>query len=199
MDKENFINRWKATADELRVQLHLGSRELSDSFEEQKKEILRWSEEARTTLETEASSASAEMRTKLEELEVQAALGKAESKDAIQEQRKKLTSLITEANESSIELLGDSKKNVRDLAVKADTKFDEWHTRFDLLRLQISLGAADASVDWNDKKKDLKQSIQKLESKLEAVSDDSEEGWISFKGEISEAWTHVKKAFSKTE
>jgi lipid II:glycine glycyltransferase (peptidoglycan interpeptide bridge formation enzyme) len=199
MDKENFINRWKATADELRVQLHLGSRELSDSFEEQKKEILRWSEEARTTLETEASSASAEMRTKLEELEVQAALGKAESKDAIQEQRKKLTSLITEANESSIELLGDSKKNVRDLAVKADTKFDEWHTRFDLLRLQISLGAADASVDWNEKKKDLKQSIQKLESKLEAVSDDSEEGWISFKGEISEAWTHVKKAFSKTE
>lgn len=198
MDKENFINRWKATADELRVQLHLGSKELSDSFEEQKKEILNWSKEARTTLETEASSASAEMRTKLEELEVQAALGKAESKEAIQKQRKKLTSLITEANESSIKLLGDSKKNVRDLAVKADSKFDEWHTRFDLLRLQISLGAADASVDWNEKKEDLKQSIQKLESKLEDASHDSEEGWISFKSEISEAWTHVKKAFSKT-
>ncbi|MCZ4409976.1 hypothetical protein O3Q51_14235 [Cryomorphaceae bacterium 1068] len=199
MDKENFINRWRATADELRVQLHLGSKELSNKFEEQKKEILNWSKETRTSLETEASIASVEMRTKLEELEVQAALGKAETKEAIQEQRKKLTSLIRGANEASIKLMGDSKKNVRELAGKADSKFDEWHTRFDLLRLQMTLGASDASDEWIEKKEDLNKSIRNLESKLGEMSQETEEGWSNFKGEISEAWTHVKKAFSKTE
>ncbi len=199
MDKENFINRWRATADELRVQLHLGSKDLSDKFEEQKKEILNWSKETRSSLESEASIASTEMRKKLEELEVQAALGKAETKEALQEQRKKLTSLIKDANEASIKLMGDSKKNVREIASKADSKFDEWHTRFDLLRLQISLGAADASDEWKEKKEDLNKSIRNLESKLGEISQETEEGWTNFKGEISEAWTHVKKAFSKTE
>jgi prefoldin subunit 5 len=199
MDKENFINRWRATAEDLRVQLHLGSKELSDKFEEQKKEILHWSKETRTSLESEASIASTEMRSKLEELEVQATLGKAETKEAIQEQRKKLTSLMQDANEASIKLMGDSKKNVRQIAAKADSKFDEWHARFDLLRLQISLGAADASEEWKEKKDDLNKSIRNLESKLGEVSQETEEGWTNFKGEISEAWTHVKKAFSKTE
>jgi len=198
MDKTNFINRWRATADDLRVQLHLGSEELSKKFEEQKKEILDWSKETRTSLKSEASIASTEMRTKLEELEVQASLGKAESKEAIQEQRKKLTSLIREANEASIKLMGDSKKKVRQIAAKADSNFDEWHTRFDLLRLQLSLGAADASDEWKEKKEDLNKSIRNLESKLGEMSQETEEGWTNFKGEISEAWTHVKKAFSKT-
>jgi len=199
MDKENFINRWKTTTDELRVQLHLGSKELTLTFEEQKKEILNWSKEARTTLESNASSASIEMLRKLEELEVQATLGKAETKEAMQEQRKQLTSLIGEANEASIKLLGDSKKIVRDLAVKADSKFDEWHTKFDLLRVQINLGTADASDGWKEKKEDLNKSIHNLEAKLGKVSEDSEEGWTNFKSEISEAWKHVKNAFSKTE
>jgi hypothetical protein len=199
MDKESFINRWKATADELRVQLHLGSKDLTDKFEEQKKEILNWSKETRASLESEASTASAEMRTKLEELEVQAALGKAETKEAILEQRKKLTSLIKDANEASIKLMGDSKKNIREIAGKADSKFDEWHTRFDLLRLQITLGAAEASDEWKDKKEDLTKSIHQLESKIGEISQETEEGWANFKGEISEAWTHVKKAFSKTD
>lgn len=198
MEKENYINRWKATAEELRLQLHLGSKDLSDKFEEQKKEILTWSKETRMDLEREASSTSKELRTKLEELEVQAALGKAESKEAIQEQRKKINTLVREANEASIKLLGDSKKSIREIASKAETTFDEWHTRFDLLRLQISLGAADASDEWNEKKEDLKKSIHQLESKLGEISQDSEEGWTHFKSEITEAWSHVKKAFSKT-
>jgi len=199
MEKENYINRWKATAEELRLQLHLGSKDLSDKFEEQKKEILAWSKETRLDLEREASSTSKELRTKLEELEVQAALGKAETKEAIQEQRKKINTLVGEANEASIKLLGDSKKGIREIASKADATFDEWHTRFDLLRLQISLGAADASDEWKEKKEDLKNSIHQLESKLGEISQDSEEGWTHFKSEITEAWSHVKKAFSKTE
>ncbi|MGB6035633.1 MAG: hypothetical protein WBG42_05150, partial [Cryomorphaceae bacterium] len=162
-------------------------------------EILHWSAETRSSLESEASLASKEMRIKLEELEVQAALGKAETKEAIQEQRKKLTSLMQDANEASIKLMGNSKKSVRHIAAKADSKFDEWHTRFDLLRLQLSLGAADASNEWKEAKEDLNKSIRNLESKLGEMSQETEEGWTNFKGEISEAWTHVKKAFSKTE
>ncbi|MFT5903799.1 MAG: hypothetical protein ACI9O2_000654, partial [Flammeovirgaceae bacterium] len=42
-----------------------GSKELTLNFEEQKKEILNWSKEARTTLESNASSASTEMLRKL--------------------------------------------------------------------------------------------------------------------------------------
>lgn len=199
MDKENFVNRWKATAEELRLQLHLGSKELNDKFEEQKKEILHWSKETQKTLENEASSASEEMRAKLEALEVQAALGKAESKEALQEQRKKLASLIKEANETSIQLMGSSEKGIRQFAANADGKFDQWQTRFDLLRLQLSLRAADASDMWNDRKKDITKSIHDLESKLDDLNHESEETWSNFKGEISESWKHLKKAFSKTD
>jgi len=196
MDREKFINRWKATAEELRLQLHLGSKDLSDKFEDQKKEILNWSKETRAILEKEASTTSKELRKKLEALEYQADIEKAETKAALQEQRKKLTSLVRESNEAAIKLLGDSKKNVRELALKADAKFDEWNMRFDLLRLQINLGAADAADEWSEKKESLNQSIHQLESRLDDLSHESEEGWSNFKSEISEAWGHVKKAFS---
>lgn len=199
MDKHNFIDRWKATAEELQLQLHLGSKELGDKFEDQKKEILHWSQDTREKLEGEVGTAATELRAKLERLELQAALGKAETKEAIQEQRKKMAALVSEAHESSTHLLGDSKKNLGELAAKANTKLDEWHTKFDLLRLHISLGAAEASDEWKEKKEDLKESLHKLESKLDDLSEDSEESWSNFKGEIAEAWTHVKKAFSKTD
>jgi len=196
MDKGHIIDRWRATAEELRLQLHLGSKELTDKFEEQKQEILKWSQDQAQDLNKDASEAATDLQRKLEELQVQAALGRAETKDAFLDQRKKLNDLLTEANEAAIKLMGNSKNSLRELAEKADTQFDQWQTRLDLFRLQVSLGAMEASDQWNEQKKDLKNSIVNLESKLDEAGTKSEQSWDQFKNEISEAWKHVKKAFS---
>jgi hypothetical protein len=195
MNKENFINRRKATAEELRLQLHSGSRDLIDNFETQKRENREWCQHTMANLEDEASETSLDLQRKLKALEVQAAMGKAETKEAIQVQRKKLSYLVKEA-QASINLPGDSKKNVRELAFRAEVLFDKWLADFDLLRLQFNWGAAEASDEWNKRKVKLRHSINDRETKSENTNRESEEGWINFKKEISEARAHVKKAYS---
>jgi len=197
MESETTINKWKRKADELKLQLHLGSRELTDKFEEQKKEIARWSEETRHKLSDESSERATALKTKLEELEVQAALGRAESKQALEEQRKKMSAALREAKEEAEKISSDAKTKVKEIAENTNTTLDTWHMKFDILRLQLKLGAAEASSEWEERKKELSKSINNLENKMKEAGKKSGESWDNFKSEMSEAWGHFRKAFSK--
>ncbi|MEM9051030.1 MAG: hypothetical protein AAGC47_03160 [Bacteroidota bacterium] len=196
MKEQNLYQRWKSSAEELRLQMHLGSKELSQKFEEEKKEILDWSKKAQENISTEASAKSQELKTKLEELQVQAALGKAETADALKEQEKKLTSLLRDVSQKSQELSDDTSEKFEEFKNDGSQLLEKWQTSFDMLRLQASLGTSEAKEEWAKKKRDFKLTINELEGKLAEAKKEGEENLNNFKKEISESWRHLKNAFT---
>jgi hypothetical protein len=197
MEKQKLTDRWKATAEELRLQLHLGSKELSQKFETQKKEILHWSRKAQEDLEDEASQKGQELKTKLEELEVQAALGKAESRDALKNQEEKISKLLHEIGAKSDEFMETSKEKAKSFNEASELQFQKWQTSFDMFRLQMKLGAAETKDQWEEKRKEIKSSLDKLEAKIDEMKEDGEENFSNFKNEMSKSWSHFKNAFKK--
>ena len=197
MEKESLVNRWKRKADELKLQLHLGSKDLADRFEEDKKNISAWAAEKKEQLKESSSEKAEQLKIKLEELELQAALGRAESRDALEEQQKKISKALRNARDKADEFAGDAKEGFQDFAEKADAQMDTWQAKFEMLQLQLKLGAADASDEWEARKKELAKSIHDLENKISEAGKQTGEGWNHFKSEMSEAWTHIKGAFSK--
>lgn len=196
MEKEKIIDRWKRRADELKLQLHLGSKELQERFEEQKKDIEKWAHETRHKLEDETSVRATNLKIRLEELEVQAALGRAESEDALKEQQKNMSKALEAAREEARQVASDAKNNLGEIAEKADARLDTWYARFDILRLQLKLGAAEASDEWEERKKELNRQIHELEERISEAGKKSSENWQKFKFEMGEAWGHMKKAFA---
>jgi hypothetical protein len=197
MKTTNEYDWWKKTTEELKLQLHLGSKELSDKFENQKKEILTWSRKAQHDLKDEASQRGKELKTKLEELEVQAALGKAETKEALKAQEEKISHLLREIGKESDELMKTSKEKTQSFGESAEAQLKKWQTSFDMFRLQMKLGAADTKDQWESKQKEIQTNLDKLESKIDEFIGESEEGFSHFKNEMSKSWGHLKKAFKR--
>jgi len=97
---DNVVSFFKNAAtklEELQVQTTLGKAELSDKFEEIKKETQHKISQMRADLNgvvKDKKESFDHLKTKLEHLEVQLALGKAETIEELKEQKKKLTVAI---------------------------------------------------------------------------------------------------------
>lgn len=94
-----FFKKAATKLEELQLQAALGKAELSDKWEEMKKESREEYHEIKhdvnATIEKGGEKWN-ELKAKLEHLEVQMALGKAETKEVIEEQRKKINKAIAE-------------------------------------------------------------------------------------------------------
>lgn len=92
-----FLKNAATKLEELQVQSALGKAELSDKLEEIKKETkdkvnhLKW--DVNSVIE-DGKEAYNHLKTKMEHLQVQLALGKAETADELHEQKKKITTAI---------------------------------------------------------------------------------------------------------
>ena len=100
------VNKIKQEFDELAVQFTLGKAEASDRFQELKKELNDKAVEWKNTIKSNSAKSTETTKTILEHLQVQAALGKAEAKEAFDIQRKKLNQLLSKLE---VELKKDKK------------------------------------------------------------------------------------------
>lgn len=95
----SHIEKAKQEMEELSLQFSLGKAEAADKFEELKKDFMSKVQEWKTVGEQMKNSGqekSGELKTKLEELQVQLALGKAEAKELFNDQKKKIMKSISE-------------------------------------------------------------------------------------------------------
>jgi hypothetical protein len=102
---DNIISFFKQAAvklEELQVQSALGKAELEDKFEEIKKETRdqynHLKAEVNSTLQKDGEQWN-KLKAKFEHLEVQLALGKAETKDMLEEQKKNLSKAFQEVKD----------------------------------------------------------------------------------------------------
>lgn len=194
------LNDWKGQIEHLNVQLHLGTSEAKEEFEKQKKKLGIWIDETKlklSDLENEGMENATALKSSLEDLRVQTALGKAETEDALKEQRKNLSLGIQEFQRKADIFHNASEIKIREFAEYTSNQLDDFQTTFDLFRLHFHLGKSDFEEEWKDKKREISNKIHDLKSKLEQKSEETSENWDDFSSEMSEAWKHVKSAFKK--
>ena len=121
--------------DGLALQLALGKADAKDKFEEIKKEFRLQVAEFKNVLETVSeSSVSPEVRARIEELEIQLALGKADSKDIFDEQKTKIERAIGRLEEE-IKLKWKSMQTPHFIAHEAE----KFKLKLEILRLRFGL------------------------------------------------------------
>lgn len=95
----SFLKQAVNKIEELQVQTALGKAELSEKFEEIKKEARGKVNEIKAKVTSEFNEEKEEfnhVKAKLEHLELQLALGEAETMDALKEQKKNFKNAVTD-------------------------------------------------------------------------------------------------------
>lgn len=200
-EKNRKLEEWKAKLEHLQVQLHLGIEDAKDEFEKQKKQLEDWLNSTKhklSDIKDITKDKATNVKSGLEELRLQAALGKAETEQAFQEQREKMSHKIHDLKHKVNEAYYESEGNAKEMLDEAGEKLEDFHTRFDLFRLQAHLGKMEAEDAWKSRKVDISNKMEELKTKLEKGKEVSSEKWDHFSTEMSEAWKHVKKAIVDT-
>ncbi len=193
------LNEWKSLAETLNILLHLEADEIKDEFENQKKNLSLWLESVSDSLHNikDLSGEKAQkLKSSIDMLRVQAALGKAETEDSLEEQQQKISNGIQQLQMYITEAFGSSKEKIGNFAWEAADNLDDFHTRFDLFRLQLHLGKEEAKADWEQKKKEISNELHTIKVKIEKGYEDQADNWDHFSDEMSEAWKHIKHAFT---
>ena len=196
------LNKMRASVEEMNLQMHLGAKEAKDEFEKQKGNLAHWAEETSKKvgeMKDVSEEKVSQMRQALDELRVQAALGRAEGKEAMEEQQKNLSSTLSSIKSKMTELYGSSEESVKSFADQVEDKLEDYHTRFDMLKVQAHLGKQELESAWEERKKDITQKISELSKKIDEQTDKTEDAWSNFSNEIKESWTHLRKAFGGSE
>jgi uridine phosphorylase len=170
--------------------LALGKAEAKDKFEEIKKEFSVQVGALKNLIETTSEkSLSPDVRAKIEALEVQLALGKAESKDHFEEQKKKIVKAITNVEE---EIRKSWKK------IQSPNFFvheaENFKLKLEILRLRFGLKKFEMKADYRASMEAARREIEKLASGTKESLHKGKEKYDDFKDEISLAYKHLKKA-----
>lgn len=193
--KKKF-EKWEGMAQRLNLQLHLGAAEAKEAFETQKKELNGWLNEVKAQLDkTEKISKekATELKTKVEALQVQAALGKAETKDEFEKQQKELTKNIEELKVKLKNIYGTTKDKGSEWANEVEEELEDYHTKFDFFRLQLHLGKEEAKEKYEATKKEMESKLRKVEGLLKKGSEAASDNWGSFSSDISKAWKQFRE------
>jgi len=192
------IDSLKSELEQLNLQFHLGMDEAKDEFENQKKALKLWIHDVSQKIDNlndEGKEQFDKLRSDIENLKVQAALGKAEAEDAIKEEQRNLNIKIKEVQNEAQRIVLSTEGVAKSLADEVGEELEKFHTKFDLFKLQMTLGKTEAEKIWNEKSKEYSVKIHDINTRMNQMANEAEEKWDDFSDEMSSAWKHFKKAF----
>jgi hypothetical protein len=176
--------------DDLAVQLALGKAEAKDKFEEIKKEFRTQVSEMKIKF---ASSVLREMvnvsKTKFEELELQLALGKADTAEAFEAQSKKiLQSLHALENEIKAKLSKNTEAN------SFSQEIESFKLKMEILRLKFMLKKFEVKDAFKENMAGARRVIDKLTTSAKEKLSSGKGKYDDFKDEVQLAYKHLRKA-----
>lgn len=193
-----FLEDWSKELDDLEVQISLGEEEIVAAYEKQKAAFTEFVNESKAKISDLASNEHVQkLRGKFEALQVQLALGKAESLEAYEEQKNRLGEAIQETKEeyeTYMSSLGDKKE---ELSGNLSGKLEQFKTKMDLFHLQFALGTAEAKDELKEKQQELAATLATIRTKIEEKKEAAEETWEEFTEEVSEAFDEFKGVMKK--
>jgi len=174
--------------EEMQLQAALGKAEARDKFEEVKKKFDLFLHESKVKAKAGKEKVD-DLHTKFDVLRVQLALGKAETKEKFQQQKKNLLLALHEL----------------EVKIKTNEEFSHYYAllliEIEIFKLQLEIldakykkGKESAFKSFEKRKQEFNEFVKQFKTKH---SKKEETKWEHFNGEISEAFTHFKNAFSK--
>lgn len=172
--------------EELQVQAALGKAEAKDKYEEVKKKFNLVLHEAKSKIDIGRDKIE-DIDTQFDELRVQLELGKAEGLDAFKDQKKNLLSKLHE-----IEVKIKTNKRLNDIYAFILLEIEKFKLKLEVLEKKFEQGKDGAKTSFEKGKVEFNAFIDKIKAKY---GKKEESKWEHFQDEISEAFTHFKKAF----
>lgn len=184
------LEKWKGELEELQVQLSLGGKEAQDRFEEQKKHFREWIDHNRDRLddvEEEIGEEAHELRAKLDDLKDYLNKERAESVEAFQEQKHKLTETMQglRAQISKAEKQGSEK--AKHLMEDWDDDISKFRMRMDMLALQVHLGMKEAGEEMDELRDEAREKLAEWKEKIADSSHDAGELWNDLRSDLGGA------------
>ncbi|TWO33471.1 hypothetical protein E1J38_006135 [Seonamhaeicola sediminis] len=173
--------------EELQVQAALGKAEAKDKYEEVKKKFNHVLHEAKTKIEA-GREKTKDIHSKFDELRVQLELGKAEGLDAFKAQKKSLLAKLHE-----IEMQIKTNKRLNDIYAFVLLEIEKFKIKLEVLEQKFEKGKANTKASFEKGKNEFNVFIEQIKTKYGSKKEETK--WEHFQDEISEAFTHFKRAF----
>jgi Skp family chaperone for outer membrane proteins len=197
------LDKWEAQATALEAQLELNKAQVLERVEAQKSQLEQIAQSLREKIDA-TSGFSNETKTKItasfQRLQVQLALGAADTRDTYQQWKQKLQSCIA-GFEADLDLV--HAKDDAALQTKLDALLDDYVREADALEAEIEAMQAQfnedkarAKADYEKYKNDLQSKIDAYKSELEKTRKVGTGKLEKFETELSAGATQIKNAFS---
>ncbi|MBT8185217.1 MAG: hypothetical protein KJN76_10270 [Eudoraea sp.] len=187
MDKVvDSLRKAAVEIEEFQVQAALGKAEAHDAYEGAKKRFNKFIHESKSKVR-EGKEQVDEINAKLDELRVQLALGKAETKEKFREQKKILLNSLHE-----LEVKIKTNPKVSKMYAFMQIEIEKFKIKLDVLEEKFEEGKEGAKLAFEKRKAEFNEFIKGVKVKNEKQE---ETKWEHFQSEISEAFTHLKRAF----
>lgn len=175
--------------EEFQVQAALGKAEAQDTYEEVKKKFNLFIHDSEFKIQGIKEKIE-EVNTKFDELRVQLALGKAETRDIFKKQKKQLLSTIHD-----IEVKIKTNDTLNRMYALALIEIEQFKIQLEILEQRYKTDKVKAKDTFEKGKNDFNTFISKFKGKYGKKKEETK--MEHFQHEISEAFDHFKKAFSK--
>jgi len=200
IDKQ--LDHWEASATAFEGQLQKTKEQALGKLEARKKTL----NEALEKFKSEVAKAKGiteekkkEMQAQFDDLQVQLALGKADTRDALEAQRKKVRDLIAtlEATvDRHLDAAGQAAdKSIEEAADRLIAADIEYEAEADALEAQFFMKKAEAKAQFEKKKSDLLAQINEFKTKVQGKRGMAKEKAATFEKEMSSGISQIKQAF----
>lgn len=178
--------------EQVRIQIALGKAEAKDAYEDIKKSFQNYLQSIQNKVhDLKNTNTGMQITNALEHLEVQLTLGIAESKDLFEAQYKKIHAAI-----QALEFSLKEDKDIQDEYVQLRFELEKFKIKLELMALHFQLNKIKVAYNFETKKKVFLESIAQLKNRIHTQGEETKEKWVHFQDELSEAYEHLKKAFS---
>lgn len=181
--------------EEFQLQLALGKADTKDVYEKVKKDFNGYVHDARLYFESAkdlAKERAIQLKAIFETLQVQLALGKADTKEIFEEQMKKISATLNE-----LEILIRKNETADEYYTKLQVEIEKFKIKLEILKLRYKLNKMDAANEFEIKKTEFLKKLSDIKARLDKKEEEVENKWEHFKEEITEAYTNLKKVFVK--
>ncbi len=192
----NFLDQWKYRLAELEKDLSVKREEIAEAFEKQKEHFAQLTDKVNNDLKDtfkDNPERTEELQRKLDELKVQFALGKAETRDKFEEQKKKMEQSLHSFHQQYEKVKTETQDKNLQFAESMSGFKELIQQKLDIFNLHFHLGKAEAAEEWEEQKKEINKQLHSMKEKIAEKTEEGESKFEQLGQELSEAYGHLQK------
>lgn len=183
-----LINKAETELDELRLKISLGKMNGADLFEDIKKDLRESFHVITNEIQTEGKDVAETVRTNIESLQLQLALGKAEALDNYETQKSKINDAIQQLEQNVRDSRNILSSNAK---IKIQNELEKFRLKMEILQIRYELGRLDLKDNVETKKQKFKKEFDEL---LANVNEGTTEKMEEYGTNLKNAYEALRKS-----